>query len=138
MSARTDASSSGKLLSLFSSLPWTFLIIAFLVFTTVSKVDMNGWVGYLFIGLGMFVIFVEFFKSGDIRTSVFLVDLISSVIAVVAGSILMTLLYVGVGVEPGVQPTFFHWYGCVVLVADSILSPYNAFRTAKRNFEVGT
>ena len=124
-----------RFLSVLSNIPWTFLVILFLVVTTESGIKMTEtiWLGYVFLAFGMVVLFVEFFKSGDIRTHVFLIDLISSVVAVIIGAVLMTLMFT----ERRGDLTFFHWYGAAILVADAILSPFNAFRTAKRNIEVG-
>jgi prolipoprotein diacylglyceryltransferase len=81
----------------------------------------------------MLVIFIEFFKSGDLRAGVFLMDLVWSVAAIIVGTALMTILIT----ETDQAPTFYHWYGCLILLADALLSPFNAFRTAQRNLEVG-
>jgi hypothetical protein len=56
------------------------------------------------------------------------------VLALVLGTALMTVLIT----ETDQAPTFYHWYGCVILLADAILSPFNAFRTAQRNLELGS
>jgi hypothetical protein len=123
-----------KTLTILANVPWTFFIILYLVITTLSNVDMHGVAGYVFLGFGIVVLFLEFFKSGDIRTSVFFLDLSASVIAVIVGAVLMTYLITAMHQTP----TFFHWYGAAILVADAILSPYNSFRTAIRNFEFGS
>jgi hypothetical protein len=132
MSASTV--SAHNTMSWFSKIPWTFLLIAYLVVTHFYAVDMNGLPGYLFIGLGMFVLFAEFFKSGDISTAVFLADILSAVVAVVTATGLMTyLMFV---LEQ--MPTFFHWFGYAIILGDAVFSPFNSFRTALRNFGVGS
>jgi hypothetical protein len=35
------------------------------------------------------------------------------------------------------SPTFFYWFGYAIVIGDAILGPFNAFRTALRNFGVG-
>jgi hypothetical protein len=122
-----------KTLTILANVPWTFFIILYLVITTLGNIDMHGAAGYVFLGFGIVVLFLEFFKSGNIRTSVFFLDLTASVVAVIVGAVLMTYM-ITVMHE---TPTFFHWYGAVILIADAILSPYNSFRTAIRNFEFG-
>ncbi len=82
----------------------------------------------------MFVLVAEFFKSGDINTRVFLMDLVSAIFAVIVATILMSYLYF----KLGQTPTFFHWFGVAIILADAILSPFNAFRTALRNLGLGT
>ena len=120
--------------SLLNKIPWTFLIILYMVVVETTDLSMSGVAGYMFLALCIFVLFAEFFKSGDINTSVFLVDMISSVTSVVISTALMTYLIVGLDRSP----TFFHWFGCAIILGDAIISPFNAFRTALRNFGVGT
>ena len=88
----------------------------------------------ILIGIGVFVLFAEFFKSGDIGISMFLVDVISSVVGLVIATILLCYL----AWETDQPLTFYHWFGYAILLGDTILSPFNAFRTALRNFGVGT
>lgn len=120
--------------SFLSKFPWTLLIIAYMVVVHFAGVNMSGPAGYAFLGLGIFVLIAEFFKSGDINTQVFLMDLVSAIFAVVVATILMSYLYF----KLGQTPTFFHWFGCAIILADAILSPFNAFRTALRNLGLGT
>jgi len=88
----------------------------------------------MFIGLCVFVVIVEFFKSGDIRPR-----------PVHAGPDLLrggdrrghcaAHLH---GHEARRRiPSFHYQLGAVVLLVDAILSPFNSFRTALRNFQVG-
>jgi hypothetical protein len=122
-----------KMLSMLSNIPWTFLIILYLVITTLRNVDMDGEVGYTFLGFGIVVLFLEFFKSGNIRVAAFFLDLTASVVAVTVGAVLMTYMIAAMHQTP----SFFHWYGAAILLADAILSPFNSFRTAIRNFQIG-
>ena len=126
------ASSSGAA-SFFNKIPWTFLIIIYLVAAQVSEIPLDGVPGFILIGLGVFVLFAEFFKSGDIGLSVFMMDVVTSVIGLVAATVLLCYLVWEMG-----QPlTFYHWFGYTILLGDTIFSPLNSFRTALRNFGVG-
>jgi hypothetical protein len=113
-------------------IPWTFLLIAYLLVIQTNAIDMTGVPGYVFIGLGVVVLFVEFFKSGDINNTGFFVDMLTSVLAVVTATALMVYLFL----ELKQTPTFFHWFGYAIILGDAIFSPFNAFRTALRNFGV--
>mgnify|MGYP001828699195 CR=1 FL=1 len=119
--------------SLIGMIPWTFLLIAYAVVVHTMGLNMEGVLGYIFIGIGVFVLFAEFFKSGDISIPAFLADLLFAVIAVVTATGLLTYLIFNL-----VQsPTFFYWFGYAIVIGDAVLSPFNAFRTALRNFGVG-
>ena len=120
-------------LSAVNKIPWTFLIIAYLVVAHTSQTDLTGVAGYVFIGLAVVVLFLEFFKSGDISTSTFLADIISAVIGVAVATALLAFMYF----KLEQTPNFFYWFGYVIIVGDAIMSPFNAFRTALRNFGVG-
>lgn len=118
----------------FNKIPWTFLIIAYLLVVHFMKLELGGVAGYAFIALGVLVLFLEFFKSGDISTSTFLVDTLAAVIGVIVSTALLCYLYL----KLGQTPHFFHWFGYAILVGDAIMSPFNSFRTALRNFGVGS
>ena len=120
----------------FNLIPWPFLIVIYLAITTLYHINMkDSWVGYAFIGLTVTVLALEFFKSGDIRQAVFLTDLVFTIVGIVVATALMTYMW---SREDQTYPlTFFHGFGYLVLLADSVLSPYNSFRTAQRNFQVG-
>ena len=124
---------TGKM-SLFNKIPWTFLILLYLVVTQTAGVSLNGVPGFILIGIGVFVLFAEFFKSGDIGVSLFFVDVITSVVGLVIATILLCYL----AWETDQSLTFYHWFGYAILLGDTILSPFNAFRTALRNFGVGS
>jgi len=98
-----------------------------------TDLDMRGIPGYIFLGLCVLVLFLEFFKSGDIGTFAFFVDLVSAVFSVILATLLMSYLVF----KLARVPTFFHWFGCAVILGDAILSPFNAFRTALRNLGLG-
>ena len=119
--------------SFFNKVPWTFFVIIYLVVTQVMEIPLDGVPGFVLIGLGVFVLFAEFFKSGDIGLAVFMLDVITSVIGLVAATVLLCYLVWEMG-----QPlTFYHWFGYTILLGDAIFSPLNSFRTALRNFGVG-
>jgi hypothetical protein len=123
----------GRRMSLFSVMPWTLVLIVYMVAVHYTETDMSGVTGYVFIALGVGVLFAEFFKSGDINAVAFLVDIIGAVISVIVATVLMTYIYFGMGQ----MPTFYHWFGCAIILGDAILSPFNAFRTALRNLGLG-
>lgn len=114
-------------------IPWTLFIILYMVIVHALGLDMSGVLGYIFLGLCMVILFMEFFKSGDIHVTTFLIDLITSVVALVVATALISYLVL----SKGQMPTFFDWFGAVVLLGDAILSPFNSFRTALRNVEFG-
>jgi hypothetical protein len=135
MANTTSSSRSGGSrhpLATIAKLPWTLVIIAFLLVTTLTDIRMDGVTGYVFLGVGLFVLFVEFLKSGDISTNAFLIDLLVSVGSVACTASLLTLLFI----DERYSVNFFHFYGAAIVLLDAILSPYNSFRTAKRNFEM--
>ena len=121
-----------KFLGTLGRLPWSLLVVLAMWWGFLNKVDFSGELGLAFIGLCVFVVIVEFFKSGDIRLGPFMLDLIVSVIAISAGAALLTKM-----VLEGGTPGFHYLLGGLVLVADAVLSPFNSFRTALRNFQVG-
>lgn len=112
--------------------PWSFLMIIYLMVTYFTGIPLEGVMGYILIALGMFVLFIEFFKSGDVSSALFFVDQLFSVSAVIISTVLLTYLFI---VENQV-PNFFYWFGYAVILGDAVLSPFNAFRTALRNFGV--
>ena len=120
-------------MAVFQKVPWSLLIIAYAVVAHACGIGMQGIAGYVFVGLCMLVLFVEFYKSADISPWAFLVNLIGVVVAVVLATTLMCYLVM----RMGQAPTYFHWLGCAVIVGDAILSPFNAFRTALRNIGLG-
>lgn len=118
---------------ILGKVPWTLVIIFYMIVVHFTGLDMSGVAGYIFLGLCMAVLFVEFFKSGNINAIAFLIDLSSAVFALILATALMC--YMIWQLEQ--TPTFFHWFGCIVILADAILSPFNAFRTALRNLGLG-
>lgn len=124
--------SSGGALNMLSKVPWMLFVILFLIVAEYFQLALDGPVGYTFITLAVAVLFVEMFKSGDISSVAFLMDLFWAILTIILATALLTYLMF---VE-GKEPTFYHWIGFAIIVADGLLSPFNAFRTALRNFDV--
>jgi hypothetical protein len=112
--------------------PWSLLIVLAMWLSYTTDIDLSGTVGLIFIGLCVFVLIIEFFKSGDIRIGPFMMDLLFAAIGLVAASALITVMVMG-----GKGLSFHYILGCCVLAIDAILSPYNSFRTALRNVQLG-
>jgi len=123
---------SGGVMSLISKFPWMLLIIGFLLIAEYFQIGLQGTVGYAFITVAVIVLFVEMFKSGDVTPLSFMLDQFWAVVTVVLASGLLTYLYF---VE-GRDPSFFHWIGFAIILADALLNPFNAFRTALRNLDI--
>lgn len=136
---------SGGIVSFLGKFPWALLVVLYPVAMYQMQIDMSSQIhfGFIYIGLGVFVLFVEFFKSGDINAASFLLDLLWSVVALVLGTALMT--YFLLEVQPAataeqswMEVNYFHWFGCAIIFGDAVISPFNSFRTALRNLGVGT
>ena len=134
MSEDITIKSNQKGMRLFNKIPYALLLIIYLLVVHVSGLDMHGMAGYIFIGLCVIVLVVEFFKSGDISTAYFLSDILFAVLAVVIATGLMSYLVF----KLGETPDFYHWLGYAVIIGDAVISPFNSFRTALRNFGVGS
>ena len=134
MSEDITIKSNQKGMRLFNKIPYTLLLIGYLLVAHFTGLDMHGMAGYIFIGLCVIVLIVEFFKSGDISTAYFLSDIVFAVLAVVIATGLMSYLVF----KLGETPTFYHWLGYAVIIGDAVISPFNSFRTALRNFGVGS
>jgi uncharacterized membrane protein YobD (UPF0266 family) len=134
MSEDITIKSNQKGMRLFNKIPYALLLIVYLLVVHVSGLDMHGMAGYIFIGLCVIVLVVEFFKSGDISTAYFLSDIVFAVLAVVIATGLLSYLMF----KLGETPTFYHWLGYAVIIGDAVISPFNSFRTALRNFGVGS
>ena len=124
----------------FARLPWTLLLTLYLLVVYVAKIDLSAdglgrVLGYVYFGLGLLILFVQFFKSADISSTGFIVHLTGALLSLIVATALMTLLLSQADLAS--QITFHYWYGCAIILADAILSPFNSFRTAKRNFAVG-
>ncbi len=138
-----DSRPSGRKMSTvlrLARLPWTLLLTIYLLAVYIAKIDLSAdgigsILGYVYFGLGLVILFVQFFKSADISTTGFIIHLTGALLSMTVATVLMTLLLSKGG--EGVNITFHYWYGCAIILADSILSPFNSFRTAKRNFAVG-
>lgn len=124
--------STKSTLSKISRLPWMLLVIAYLIAMQILGISMLGTAGYIFIVLALVVLFIEIFKSGDVGSGAFLLDQFWAILAVILATGLMTYLWIA----QDQAPTFYHWIGFAMIVADALLSPFNAYRTALRNFDV--
>jgi hypothetical protein len=134
MSEDITIKSNQKGMRVFNKIPYALLLIAYLLVAHLTNLDMHGVAGYIFIGLCVIVLIIEFFKSGDISTGYFLTDIIFAVLAVVLATGLLSYLVF----KLGQTPDFYHWLGYAVILGDAVISPFNSFRTALRNFGVGT
>lgn len=123
---------AGSALSIISRFPWMLLIIGFLLGAEYLSISLEGTVGYAFISVAVVVLFIEMFKSGDVSPVAFFFDQFWAVVTVILASGLLTYLFF---VE-GREPSFFHWIGFAIILADALLNPFNAFRTALRNLDV--
>lgn len=136
--------SGGGVLSFLGRFPWALLVILYPLAMFQLQIDMKEQIhfGFVYIGIGVFVLFVEFFKSGDINAAAFFLDLFWSVVALVLATALMT--YFLVEIQPNAdsqtwsQVSYFHWFGCAIILGDALISPFNSFRTALRNLGLGT
>lgn len=134
MSENITIKSNQQGMRIFNRIPYTLLLIAYLLVVHVTGLDMHGVAGFVFIGLCVIVLIVEFFKSGDISTGYFLSDIVFAVLAVVIATGLLSYLMF----KLGETPSFYHWLGYAVIIGDAVFSPLNSFRTALRNFGVGS
>ena len=123
---------SGGAMTIITKIPWMLFIIGFLLVAEYMQISLEGTVGYSFITVAVVVLFIEMFKSGDVTPISFLLDQFWAVITVILATGLLTYLYFVTGKEP----TFFHWIGFAIILADALLNPFNSFRTALRNFDV--
>ncbi len=135
----------GGIVSFLGKFPWAMLVILYPFVMFQMQIDMESQLtfGFVYIGIGVFVLFVEFFKSGDINAASFFIDLFWSVVALVVGTALMTYFLIEIAPNAGAdeswsQINYFHWFGCAIILGDALISPFNAFRTALRNLGLGT
>jgi hypothetical protein len=134
MAENITINSTKNRMGLFSKIPYPILLIVYLLAAHYTNIDMHGVAGYVFIGICVIVLIVEFFKSGDISTAYFFSDIVFAVLAVALSTGLLSYLLF----ELGETPSFYHWLGYAVIIVDAVLSPFNSFRTALRNFGVGS
>lgn len=132
MGSNVSVSSGGGALSTLGRVPWMLFIVLFLIATEYFQISLEGTVGYVFISIAVVILFIEMFKSGDVSAMSFLIDQFWAVLTVILATGLLSYLWF---VE-GQQPNFFHWIGFAIIIADALLNPFNAFRTALRNFDV--
>ncbi|MEQ9465384.1 MAG: hypothetical protein RJQ10_17115 [Haliea sp.] len=145
MSGQVRVNNSGGITAFLGKFPWVLLVVAFPAVMYQLQVDMTAQIhfGFIYMGIGVFVLFVEFFKSGDINTASFLLDLFWSIVSVMLGTAMLTWFLLegrpASGAGAGWQQlNYFHWFGCAIVLGDALISPFNAFRTALRNLGLGT
>lgn len=119
-------------LTMLAQMPWMLLIIIFLVGAEWFDIAVEGTTSYVFIGMTVVILFVEIFKSSDVGAMGFFFDQFWAVVALIIATALLSYLWFSAGKEP----TFFHWLGFAMILADALLSPVIAYRTALRNFGV--
>ncbi|BBP44579.1 hypothetical protein [Thiosulfativibrio zosterae] len=124
--------SSSSTLTLLSRFPWMLLLIVFLLGAEFLELPMTGTTGYVFIGFAVAIMFIEIFKSSDTGAMGFFLDQFWAVLSLVLATGLLSYLWF----TEGKEPSFYHWLGFAMIVADALLSPLNAYRTALRNFDV--
>ncbi|VAW49770.1 hypothetical protein MNBD_GAMMA04-1413 [hydrothermal vent metagenome] len=131
MNSKVSISSKG-MIGFFSKVPWMLFIILFLIVAEYMTLSLDGVVGYSFITLAIIVLFIEMLKSGDISAIAFFMDQFWAIVTVILATGLLSYLWFAEGKEPN----FYHWIGFAIIIADALLNPFNAFRTALRNFDV--
>lgn len=137
---------SGGIMSFLGKVPWALLVVIYPVLMYEFEIDMNGSIeyGFVYVAIGVFVLFVEFFKSGDINVLAFLLDLVWAVTAVVLTTALMTWSLLELNPQGQAAGNawqtlnYFHWFGCAIILGDAVISPFNSFRTALRNLGLGS
>lgn len=133
MSVTVDAKPVNGLINVISKFPWMLLVIGYLIVVEQLGTQMDGTAGFIFIGGLVIIMFVETFKAMDLSPLGFFWDQLWAIVCVSLASGLLAYLYFVAGREP----TFYHWIGFAVIVADAVINPLNAFRSALRNFDVG-
>ena len=127
--------SDSSLIKTISKFPWMLLVIAFLVAADQFDISLDNTIyGYVFITMAIIILFVEMMKSVDITSFGFFMDLFWAVFTVIVATALLTYLYF----TPEKNISFFHWLGYGIILADALLNPFNSFRSALRNFDVGS
>lgn len=142
MGAQITVNNNGGIAAFLGRFPWVLLVVAYPALIYQFELDMAAQLhfGFVYMGLGVCVLFIEFFKSGDINAAAFFFDLLWSIAAVMLGTAMLTwfLLEGSNSTGPGWQQlNYFHWFGCAIVLGDAIISPFNAFRTALRNLGLG-
>ncbi len=60
MTEQINVRSGNRRMSFFQKIPWTLAIIAYMVVVHFTALDMRGTAGYVFLGLCVLVLFLEF------------------------------------------------------------------------------
>jgi uncharacterized membrane protein len=117
---------------MIAKFPWMLLVIAYLIGAEYLQLSMSGNIGYGFIVLTIIAFFLEMFKAGDAGVVSFFFDQLWAIVGIASASALLAYLFFVTGKEP----TFYHWIGFTMIVADALLNSVNAYRTALRNIAV--
>ncbi|WP_321277478.1 hypothetical protein [Thiomicrorhabdus indica] len=133
MGVSVDSKPVNGLVGVISKFPWMMLVIVYLIVVEQLGIEMTGTPGFIFVGGVVVILFIETFKAMDLSPLGFFWDQLWAIICVALASGLIAYLYF---VE-GRDPTFYHWIGLAVIIADAVINPLNAFRSALRNFDVG-
>jgi len=94
----------------------------------------GGVPGMILLGVCIGVLMAEFYKSGDISLGGFGLDLAFVVVALIVATATTTVLVYGNGWQ---QLGFADAMVLLITICDSWVPPYNSFRTALRNLQVG-
>lgn len=122
-----------NLVAIISKVPWMLFVIGYLIIAELMMLPLEGLYGYIFVGCTVVILFVEMFKAMDLTPKGFFWDQAWAIICVVLATGLLTYLIF----TEGRSPSFYHWLAYGVILADAIINPLNAFRSALRNFDVG-
>lgn len=98
------------------------------------NLDTGGGPGMTLLVVCIVVLIIEFFKSGDISLGGFGLDLLFVMVTLIIATATTTIIVYGYGWQ---QLGFVDMMVLLVTLCDSWVPPYNSFRTALRNLQVG-
>jgi|SRR5687767_3740792 len=120
------------MLKAFAFVPWALLVCASWYYIRLVRhlvLDFSTPLGLGFLCFAIIALVVEFIKSGDVGQVAFIWDLTFALLTLALGVYTLTLLDQRLDLT-GPDGLIF-----AMLVADAWISPFNAFRTALRNFD---
>jgi hypothetical protein len=122
-------------MKLFYRIPHALILVAFWAVIKNANVSttLSSLLGVVILLFAFAVMVMEFVKSGDITLRAFAWDMVFAVITVIVATSAMT----HVVLDPMASVSEVDATICAVAVLDAILSPFNSFRIAQRNFAVG-
>jgi hypothetical protein len=122
------------MLKVFAFVPWALLVGAAWYYIRLVRhlvLDFATPLGLGFLCFAIIALVVEFIKSGDVGQVAFIWDLTFALLTLALGVYTLTLLDQRFELDLiGPDGIIF-----AMLVADAWVSPFNAFRTALRNFD---